>query len=219
MATALSIPPSSNCDNDSYTSLTPVNELQPFSLVGSSTFPSVRTAASTSDASTPQYESRAMPNTYRPQSVSCSVKASPSNTLKDVQRENGNNDNSGLTQPQLKKQEIFCYSRCKDSQGTASHFPEFREMRDRASSVDSEFFPSTSGSVYENKTNQEDSDTCRQSSSGSGFSAPTTQRKSTAEPEVSGCIFRQNSMDNKLSSKCDAPPDSDYSGYTTSRSR
>ena len=212
-------------ESDSYTSLTPVNEVQPFPFVAPSTIAKVGTPRSTSAVSTPRAETQNIPKTMAKPSKMQIVKDSPPTTMQDVQTVYESNENGGISNPKLIKQEKFCYSRFEDDDMTTSQCSEFREMRDRGSSIDSEFFPSTSASVYENKSDQDDYESCRKSSTESVSWVPPNQRKSAVESEISDCAFPQNLVShnncypNKISSRHGAPPDSDCSGYTTSRSR
>ena len=209
-------------ESDSYTSLTPVNEVQPFPFVAPSTIPKVGTPACTSDVSTPRAETQ---NTQKPMAQPSKMqiaKDSPRYTIRDAQAVYRSNENDGISNPKLKKQENLCYSRFEDDDATTSQCSEFLERKGRDSSIDSEFLPSSSASLYENKSDQDGYESCRKSSTESVFWVPPNQRrKSVADSEISEYAFSQNLLcqkncfPDKLSSKHGAPPDSDCSGYTT----
>ena len=213
-------------ESDSYTSLTPVNEVQPFPFVAPSIILKVGTPTCTSDVSTPRAETQ---NTQKPMAQPSKMqiaKDSPRYTIRDAQAVYRSNENDGISNPKLKKQENLCYSRFEDDDVTSSQCSEFLERKGRDSSIDSEFLPSSSASLYENKSDQDDYESCRKSSTESVFWVPPNQRrKSVAESEISeyafsqNLVYHKNCFPDKSSSKHGAPPDSDCSGYTTSQSR
>ena len=198
---------SSNPDNDSYRSLTPVNEIQ--SLIPDE-IPLVTTSFTqctsfTSNSSTPTMENRKLSHASSGNSLYLSSlkNSSSSNTL------NMDDINDRSTRPHLKKQEKFCYNNVEDESS------ECYTMKEKESTLDNESSHSTSASVYENKYDQEDSDICRRSSSESEFWRQAS-RKNSSECETNG---RHSSPKSRSWKTQDGRLDSDGSSYANSRSR
>ena len=207
----------SNVDNDeSYKSLTPVNEMQSFVPNEISVTASLRTSLSlTSDSSTPKLENRKLSNTCSGNPAKSYLKkSSTSNTLK-----NDNDDSDESNRPKLKKQEKFCYSNFDDAVFGGCQCTECFEIRDRASFFGGKISPSNSTSINKNKFDQTDSDFGRQSSSESVFwSANNLIYNSVDESEISD-NFLPKSIETRHFQKHDTRLDSDSSSNTCTRSR
>ena len=217
MLTKLLLTDQSNVDNDdSFKSLTPVNEMQSFVPNEISITASLRTSFSlTSDSSTPKLETRKLSNTYSGNPTKSYLKkSSTSNTLKD-----DNDDSDEPNRPKLKKQEKFCYSKFDDAVVGGCQCTECFEIRDRASFFGGEISPSNLTSINQNKFDQTDSDFGRQSSSESVFwSANNRIYNSVDESEISDS-FLQRSIETRQLQKQDSRLDSDSSSNTCTRSR
>ena len=122
-----------NADNDSYTSLTPVNEVQSFTPNDCNSS-LVRTSLSlTSDSSTPKLEIRKISNTCSRDSYNAGMKkSSTSNTLKT-----GDDSSDEQNRPKIKRQERFCYNSVDVSVAVSRcQCPECFEIHDRTSTLD-----------------------------------------------------------------------------------
>ena len=200
--------------DDCYKSLTPVNEVQSFvPLESSSATISLRTSLSlTSDSSTPKLESRKLPHAHPDYVTKTQLKkSSTSNTLKgDV------DEIDDLThRPKLCKQEKFCYNKFDNFSPRSCQCAECFEIRDQSSFCDGELSPSNSTSY--NIFNQSDSDFGRQSSSESVFWSSKTNQ-SMDENDMSDNVYR-NSTEARALQRQYSRLDSDSSSYTCSRSR